>query len=79
MALAVIGMSAFVRCGYRASMSNSLKSTVVRKAAKAGVKHTAHGTASKLKRSPMRSTTLLALGGALGFLAGRVAGGHPAH
>ncbi|HWA53776.1 MAG TPA: hypothetical protein VG816_06340 [Solirubrobacterales bacterium] len=53
-------------------MTNSLKSKAVRKAAKVGVKHTAHGTASKLKRSPVRTTTLLALGGALGFLAGRL-------
>lgn len=55
-------------------MSNSsLKNKVARKAAKVGVKHTAHGTASKLKRSPMRATTLLAVGGVLGFLAGRLA------
>ncbi len=62
-------------------MATSLKSTLARKAAKAGVKHTAHGTASKLKRSPMRATTLLALGGALGFLAGRLssASGPAAH
>jgi hypothetical protein len=53
-------------------MSNSLKSTIIRKAAKTGAKHTAHGTASKLKRNPMRTTTLLAIGGALGFLAGRL-------
>jgi hypothetical protein len=59
-------------------MTNSkLKSAIVRKAAKAGVKHTAHGTASKLKRSPMRTTSLLALGGALGFLAGRWAAPSP--
>jgi hypothetical protein len=51
-------------------MSNSLKSTVARKAVKATAKHTAHGTASKLKRNPMRATTLLAVGGALGALAG---------
>jgi hypothetical protein len=50
--------------------NSSLKSTVVRKAAKVGVKHTAHGTASKLKRDPIRAGTLLAVGGALGALAG---------
>jgi hypothetical protein len=65
--------SASGRCGYRGPMTNSLKSTVARKAAKAGAKHTAHGTVSKLKRSPMRATTLLALGGALGALAGWMA------
>jgi hypothetical protein len=53
-------------------MSNSLKSRFVRKAAKSGAKHTAHGAASKLKRSPMRTTTLLAIGAALGFLAGKL-------
>ena len=62
-------------------MSNSIKSKAVRKAAKVGVKHTAQGTASKLKRSPMRTTSLLALGGVLGFLAGRLssAGGPAAN
>ena len=61
-------------------MTNSkLKSTIVRKAAKVGVKHTAHGTASKLKQSPMRTTTLLALGGVVGFLAGRLTGSNPSH
>jgi hypothetical protein len=58
-------------------MSNSLKNKAARKAAKVGVKHTAHGTASKLKRNPMRTTTLLALGGALGFLAGRFSTSSP--
>jgi len=51
-------------------MTNSLKSTVVRKAARAGTKHTAHGIASKLKRRPMRAGTLLAVGGGLGALTG---------
>jgi hypothetical protein len=54
-------------------MSNSLKGTVVRKAAKAGAKHTAHGTASKLKRQPMRAGTLLVLGGIFGAVAGWLA------
>ena len=58
-------------------MPNSLKSAVARKAAKATVRHTAHGTASKLRRSPMRATTLLTLGGVLGFLAGRFAAPSP--
>jgi hypothetical protein len=61
-------------------MANSkLKSTILRKAAKVGVKHTAHGTAAKLKRSPMRTATLLVLGGAVGFLAGRLTGSNPSH
>jgi hypothetical protein len=42
----------------------------VRKAAKATAKHTAHGTASKLKRDSLRATTLLAVGGGLGALSG---------
>jgi hypothetical protein len=54
-------------------MSNSLKSTLVRRAAKSGARHTAHGTASKLKRQPMRVGTLLLLGGALGAMAGWLA------
>jgi len=54
-------------------MSNSLKSTVARKAVKATAKHSAHGTASKLKRDPVRATTLLTVGGVIGFFAGRVA------
>jgi hypothetical protein len=52
----------------------SVKNTLARKAAKAAAKHTAHGTASKLKRDPMRTATLLGLGGALGAVAGWMAG-----
>jgi hypothetical protein len=52
----------------------SVKNTLARKAAKAAAKHTAHGTASKLKRDPMRSATLLGVGGALGAVAGWMAG-----
>lgn len=51
----------------------SIKNTVARKAAKTAVKHTAHGTASKLKRDPMRAVTLLGLGGLVGALAGWLA------
>lgn len=47
-----------------------MKRLLVRKAAKAGAKHTARGAASKLKRSPMRAGTLLAVGGVLGALTG---------
>jgi hypothetical protein len=52
----------------------SVKSTLARKAAKTAAKHTAHGTASKLKRDPMRTATLLGVGGALGAVAGWMAG-----
>lgn len=40
----------------------SIKSTLARKAVKSTAKHTAHGAASKLKREPLRTTTLLAVG-----------------
>jgi len=53
--------------------NSSLKSAVARKAVKATVRHTAHGTASKLKHNPMRASTLLAVGGALGAVAGWLA------
>jgi hypothetical protein len=53
---------------------SAIKSTLARKAAKAAVKHTAHGTASKLRRDPVRAATLLGLGGALGATVGWMAG-----
>ncbi len=52
----------------------SVKSTVARKAATSVVKHTAHGTASKVKRQPARATRLLGLGALLGGVAGFLAG-----
>jgi hypothetical protein len=53
---------------------SAIKKTLARKAAKAAAKHTAHGTASKLKRDPVRAVTLLGLGGAVGAVAGWMAG-----
>jgi hypothetical protein len=53
---------------------SAIKNTLARKAVKATAKHTAHGTASKLKRDPVRAATLLGVGGALGALAGWMAG-----
>jgi hypothetical protein len=54
----------------------ALKSTLARKAVKTTAKHSAHGAASKLKRDPVRTTTLLALGALLGggavWLGGRL-------
>ena len=50
-----------------------IKKTLARKAAKVAAKHTAHGTASKLKRDPVRAATLLGLGGVLGAAAGWMA------
>lgn len=49
-------------------MSNP-KRTIGRKAAKATVKHVGRGTAAKARRRPLRSTTLLAIGGVVGGLA----------
>jgi hypothetical protein len=53
---------------------SAIKNSLARKAVKATAKHSAHGTASKLKRDPVRAVTLLSVGGALGALAGWVAG-----
>ena len=53
---------------------STIKNTLARKAVKTTAKHTAHGAASKLKRNPVRAITLLSLGGAIGALAGWVAG-----
>lgn len=45
-----------------------------KKATKATVKHSARGLSSKAKRQPLRSATLLSLGGAIGVAVGWVAG-----
>jgi hypothetical protein len=55
-------------------MGMSVKNTLARKAAKTAARHTAHGTASKLKRDPVRTATLLGVGGALGAVAGWMVG-----
>jgi hypothetical protein len=52
----------------------AIKKTLARKAAKTAARHTAHGTASKLKRDPVRAVTLLGLGGLVGAVAGWMAG-----
>jgi hypothetical protein len=52
----------------------AIKNTLARKAVKATAKHSARGTASKLRREPMRAMTLLGLGGAVGAVAGWIAG-----
>ncbi|HYJ21463.1 MAG TPA: hypothetical protein VEW07_05500 [Solirubrobacterales bacterium] len=51
---------------------SSIKKVVARKAVKTTAKHTAHGAASKLKREPIRATTLLVVGALLGALVGRL-------
>ncbi|HEX2265530.1 MAG TPA: hypothetical protein VHH14_04540 [Solirubrobacterales bacterium] len=53
---------------------SAIKKTIARKAAMAAARHTAHGTASKLRRDPVRAVTLLGLGGAVGAVAGWMAG-----
>jgi hypothetical protein len=40
----------------------SIKKAVARKAVKTTAKHTVHGTASKLRRDPVRTATPLAVG-----------------
>ena len=52
----------------------SIKQKVARKAVKKTAKHTAHGAASKLKRHPLRATTLLGLGAVVGIVAGWLLG-----
>lgn len=46
-----------------------IKKKLARKAVKSTAKHTARGTASKLRREPLRATTLLGLGGLVGGVA----------
>ena len=48
----------------------SIKKAVAKKVARSAAKHTAHGTASKLRRDPLRAITLLGLGGAIGAAVG---------
>lgn len=51
-----------------------IKQKIARKAVKTTAKHTAHGAAAKIKRTPVRSTTLVGLGAAVGLLAGWLLG-----
>lgn len=50
--------------------SPSVKRSIVRRAVTATAKHSAHGTASKVKRQPARAATLLGLGCLVGGVAG---------
>jgi hypothetical protein len=47
----------------------ALKTKLAKKAVKTTAKHTARGTASKVKRDPLRTTTLLGLGALIGAAA----------
>jgi hypothetical protein len=51
-----------------------IKRKLARKAVKSTAKHSAHGTAAKLKQEPMRTATLLALGCAAGVFGSWMAG-----
>jgi hypothetical protein len=51
----------------------TLKRTIARKAARAAVRHTAHGVAAKAQRRPLRSASLLSVGALVGCAAGWLA------
>jgi hypothetical protein len=48
--------------------------TIGRKATKATAKHSLRGVSSKARRKPLRSASLLSIGGAVGVAAGWTAG-----
>jgi hypothetical protein len=52
----------------------TLQKTIGRKAAKATVRHSVRGFASKAQRKPLRSASLLSAGGLIGAVAGWFAG-----
>lgn len=52
----------------------SFRSNMGKKAAKATVRHSVRGVASKAQRQPMRSATLVGIGSAVGATAGFFAG-----
>ena len=52
----------------------ALGKTIGRKAAKATLKHSMRGFASKAQRKPLRSVSLLSAGGLIGAAAGWLAG-----
>ena len=52
----------------------SLTTTIGKKAAKATARHSVRGVKSKAQRQPLRSATLLSVGGLLGAAAGWLAG-----
>ena len=53
---------------------SKLRKTSTKKAAKATARHSWRGFASKAKRKPARSATLLGAGGAIGGAVGAIAG-----
>jgi hypothetical protein len=53
---------------------STLARIIGKKAAKATVRHSAHGVAAKARRQPLRSATLIGLGAAVGAGVGWFAG-----
>ena len=52
----------------------SWQRVIARRAAKAAVRHSAHGVVAKVQRRPLRSASLIGLGAAVGVAAGWLAG-----
>jgi hypothetical protein len=52
----------------------TVRRSIGKKATKATARHSVRGVASKAQRKPLRSATLLSLGGLFGAAAGWVAG-----
>ncbi len=52
----------------------AIKQKFARKAVKTTARHTAHGTLSKLKREPARTSALLGAGALVGVLVGWIVG-----
>ena len=52
----------------------NIRSSLGKKAARAALRHTVHGFASKAQRKPLRSATLLSVGGLIGAVSGWLAG-----
>jgi hypothetical protein len=55
-------------------MAHKLQRRLERKVAKATLRRSIHDFVSRSKRQPLRSTTLISIGGAVGAAAGWVAG-----
>lgn len=53
---------------------NALSSMIGKKATKATVRHSVRGFASKAQRKPLRSVSLLSVGGVVGGTVGWIAG-----
>jgi hypothetical protein len=53
---------------------SSISNFIGKKAAKATFRHSVRGVASKAQRQPLRSATLLSVGGLLGAVSGWFAG-----